>query len=131
MDKPEKKVEPKPLSDMATIIFEVDKHETDLVWLSNKCMELASHGYTLATAMAIAELNEQRERTRLLDEAKKLGEKLSVAEAEVRAVVNCQNKHGLYKAQYDASVHVINAIKSKVKVLLEEKAGYGKGGDTE
>ena len=107
------------------IINDLAKNLDSADWLSRACVSLASELYTLNTDAAKAELAEKSEIVRLIDEAVSAGGKTSVAESEKRAVVTTANRYGIFKAQSESVVEVINSLKSRIRVLEGEKSFSG------
>jgi len=104
------------------IIADYKEHKDDPDWISNACVEVAAYLFTHNTNMAKAELLEKQSLVALLTQTPAEGEKkLSVAESENRAVVNTQNHYGILKAQSEAVIEFINALKTRSRVLEGER----------
>ena len=104
------------------LLEKIKLHQDNPEELSRLCIELAGYLYTHNTQMAEAELEEKKEIVELLDKFLNDGEKkISVAEAEKKAVVTTGNKYGLLKAQNEAIIEIINSIKVRLKVLTWER----------
>ncbi len=93
----------------------------DLNWLSNAGISLSRLLYYHNNEVAQAELAETKTAIALIDQAKDKDGKLSVAEAEKRAVVSTGNMYGTLKLRTDAIVETINSIKKKIEVLSWER----------
>lgn len=87
-------------------------------WISEAIIALSTVNYKVGVAMAQAELNEQSEVVKLLamrpsEDAKKM----TVSEAEKRAVVETNNQYGVYKNMSAGIVEIMNAMKKRLEVL--------------
>ena len=103
------------------ILNNIAKYRSNSDWLSEACMELTTHLYYHNTLMSEARLAEKKEVIKLLDICRVNTTKISVTEAEKRAVVATNNEYGKLKSQAEAIVQAINAIKARVKVLSWER----------
>ena len=103
------------------ILENIGKHRDDANWLSGSCLALTSHLYYHNTLMSEARLAEKTVVISCLENMKVGDKRMSVAEAEKRAVVETGNAYGILKTQGDAIVEAINAIKVRVKVLSWER----------
>lgn len=93
-------------------------HLDDPDYLSEATMQLAALNYYMAVDMAEAEFNENEEIVNSLSMALGDGEKkISVAEAEKRAVVSTKNAYGMLKNQSAAVIEIINTIKKRLELL--------------
>lgn len=91
--------------------------------LSKITVQLATLLYGHNEEMAQADLNEKRIMVGYLDSKTDEGKKYSVAESEVRAQVETENRYKLLKVEGEAIIEVINAIKARLNVLnLERKS---------
>ena len=104
------------------LLKDIKIHQDDPEFLSRTCIELAGLLYTHNTQMAEAELEEKKEVVELINKLDGIEtKKMSVAEAEKRAVVLTENKYGILKAQNEAIIEIINSIKVRLKVLTWER----------
>ena len=103
------------------ILNNIAKYRSNSDWLSEACMELSSHLYYHNTLMSEARLAEKKVVIKLLDICIANATKMSVSEAEKRAIVETNNEYGKLKSQAEAIVQAINAIKARVKVLSWER----------
>ena len=102
------------------LISQVNTHLDDPETLSRLCVKLSTYLYFHNTQVSKAELAETKTAVSLIDAAKENEGKLSVAEAEKRAVVQTGNQYGELKLHTDAITEVINSIKTRLKVLSLE-----------
>lgn len=116
-------------SDIEVILNEVKDHFDDPQWLSTACVTLTTAMYYHNTEMADAEYEERRVVVNWLESGIVGNRKISVAEAEKRGVTETKNKYGKLKAQGEALIEVINAIKMRIRVLSWERGA--KGGEME
>lgn len=101
---------------------ELPKHYDDPDYLSKAIMDFARYTYYHNTLVANAEREEAEALVRLLKAPLEDGEKrVSVAEAEKRAVVDTENIYGKLKLDQVSNETLINAIKLRIRVLLGEK----------
>jgi hypothetical protein len=100
-----------------------NKHKDDPRWLSDTIVELATEQFYHNTEMAEAEEEETRAclQAMITIVVNDKVSKVSVAEAEKRAIQATGNKYGVLKVQAEAIESLINAIKVRVKVLEWEK----------
>lgn len=97
------------------------KHLEDPEWLSDAAVQLSTLLYWHNTKTAQAELAENQAVVDLLDSSSLGDKKMSVAEADKRAVVATNNEYHQYKLQGDAVVEAINSVKKKLDQLLWER----------
>lgn len=92
-------------------------------WLTEELIKLSFLNYEVGVAMSQAELRENESAINLLKAPlESTDKKLSVAEAEKRAVVETKNEYGLLKNQSTAIVEIINTIKKRIEILSWEFA---------
>lgn len=99
---------------------EYDEQKDNPNELSDLVVKLSAILYTHNTTMATAEYNEKKSIISLLHEARMGTDKLSVTQAEKQGVVDTENRYGILKAQGEAIVEIIQAIKVRIKVLQFE-----------
>lgn len=102
-------------------INEIKANYDDPEILSTSVIELASYMIPLSYEIANAELEETKERQSIRDIALQMHDKVTIAEAEDRAVIDTHNKYGQLKIEFDALKELINAVKSRLTVLGWEK----------
>jgi hypothetical protein len=103
-----------------TLRVELPSHYDDPNYLSKAIMDFARYTYYHNTLVADAELAEVSKAVKLMAPNEE-GKKISVAEAEKRAVVDTKNVYGKLKLDQTSNETLINAIKLRVRVLLGEK----------
>ena len=108
-------------SPMVQLINQVGEHLDDPEWLSKVCIKLSVLLFTHNTEMAQAELDEKTSAVTTIEGEVKLGGKMSVAEAEKRAVMDTNNQYGKLKVQGEAIIQIINSCKTRLKVLGVEQ----------
>lgn len=108
-------------SPLTQLINQVGNHLDDPEWLSQVCIKLSVLLFTHNTAMAQAELDETTSAVETIEGEVKLGGKMSVAEAEKRAVMATKNNYGTLKVQGEAIIQIINSCKTRLKVLGVEQ----------
>lgn len=104
-----------------TLLGNIKANRDNPEWLSNACVELSANLYYFNTKIAEAELLEIEASVTLLETPDE-GKKMSVAEAEKRAVVLTNNNYGKLKLQGEAVIEAINSIKTRLKVLTWERS---------
>lgn len=105
--------------DFEMILNEMHKNLENPQWLSEMCVILSTNLYYHNSKMAVAEKQEKEIIVRWLD--KPTVKKISVAEAEKRAVVETDNLYGKYKVQGEAIQEIINSMKMRLRVLGWER----------
>ena len=89
--------------------------------LSTKAAELSVLLYNLGDEVTGAELLEHQTLVSYLDKVpEEGGKKLSVAEAEKRALVDTSNEFGRLKLAYQSLVEIIQSIKKKVDIMNQQ-----------
>jgi len=88
--------------------------------LSNMGVRLSADIFYHSTKVAQSELEEKLAIVKLLTPQ---GEekKRSVAESEVMAVANTRNTYGTDKINLEAAYEVLNMLKTRIKVLMNER----------
>lgn len=104
------------------LLKQINQNLDNPEWLSQTVVQLGSLLFNHNTDMANAELQEKRVAIQLIDQTLQSGNKrMSVAEAEKRAVVTTNNRYGVLKAQGEAITETINAIKARLRILEWER----------
>lgn len=103
------------------LLVDYRTHKDDPEYLSNMLIELAASLFHHNTQTADYELSELQEATNLLTTTDPEAKKVSVAEAEKRAVVATNNNYGRSKKQGEALIELLNAIKVRIKTLMNER----------
>lgn len=112
------------MEEIEQILKEVNDNLDNPEWLSESVVKLASQLYYHNGLMAEAELEEKKAFVKVTDPAN--GKPPSVERAKAISVSDTQNKYGKLKSQGEALVEVINAVKSRLRVLGWEKENQGK-----
>lgn len=108
--------------DIKEIMINYDIHKEDPNYLSNLGVYMTSQLFTHNTLTAEAELKEKESLVNLLSVLDPITNKrMSVAEAENRAVVNTKNDYGKLKKQAEAWIELLYMIKTRIKVLMNER----------
>ena len=112
------------MSDIETILQELNSgtKNQDPNWLSDTAIKLSTLLYYHNTQTAEAELAENQSAIELLELPLNEGEKkISVAEADKKAVVMTENAYGKMKLQGEAIVETIQSCKKKLDFLIFER----------
>ena len=112
------------MNDIAQILEQLKNSAKleDPNFLSNTAIELSVLLYKLNTDISEAEFEENRIVVGLLDvPLSGADKKISVAEAEKRALTLTENKYGMLKLQGQAVVEIIQSLKKKVDMLSFER----------
>ncbi len=109
------------MNDIKLILDSLRRNLDNPEYLSSALTALSSALYYHNTQMSEAELNEKKAVIRCLNSETVAGKRMSVTEAEKRGVVETDNEYGKLKAQGEAVIEAINAIKMRIKVLSWER----------
>jgi hypothetical protein len=94
-------------------------------WLSSSIMHLAAMLYEINKKSSQGELDEARTIVGYLDQIKD-GKKMSVAEAEKRAMVDMNNAKHFMENSNEAVQEMIQAIKKRLEVLSWDYKNQGR-----
>lgn len=109
------------MSDIELIFQAIPQNLDNPEWLSQVIVTLSTALYYHNTQMALAENEEKRALVGILENRSVDGKRMSVAEAEARAVVVTENEYGKLKAQAEGVIEAINSVKIRIRVLTWEK----------
>ena|SRR3990167_6519510 len=103
------------------IIDQIPNNQDNPNWLADAALTLARLLYTHNHNMGLVELAEHQEIVSCFTIASPEGKKMSVAEAEKRAIVNTNNVYNTMRLEYEAIKEIINSLKKKIEVLSWER----------
>lgn len=107
--------------DMDEAKFLIEQHLNDPDGLSKIAVDLAVALYLHNQELAQADLEEKKVLVSFLDSKKDDGKGYSVAESEVRAEAQTDNKYKLKKVEGEAIIEIINSLKKRIEVLSWER----------
>jgi beta-glucosidase/6-phospho-beta-glucosidase/beta-galactosidase len=98
---------------------ESEHHWNDADWLSRACLELASINYYMGTEVAKAE---EAEKKFFIEAAEaETNKKLSIEDRKALAITFSGNRYGILKMNHEDTMEIINAIKTRLRILEWEK----------